>query len=98
VRSRAETVNPKPARVAGLAIRPIAEKAGAKERCKIDIAILIGETKAVSSIRGDELSVAAVDRVTGKARAIAKVLAIRSAITAFAVGPAEPGNANAIAD
>src|SRR3982074_2211310 len=98
VSSRSETVNAKPARIAGFAIRPIAEKAGAKERREIDIVILIGKIKGISRIRGDELGVAAVDRVTGKARVIAKILAIRSTITAFAIGPAEPGNANAIAN
>jgi hypothetical protein len=54
--------------------------------------------KTESRVRDHELGVTAVDSVARKTRAIAKILAIGPTIHAFAIGPAEPRNPDAIAD
>src|SRR5258707_12177410 len=54
--------------------------------------------KTVSRIRDSELSVTAIDRVTGKARVIAKILSAGSAIRAIIIGPAKPRDSHAISD
>src|SRR5258705_9045750 len=54
--------------------------------------------KTVSRIRDSELSVTAIDRVTGKARVIAKILSAGSAIRAITIGPAKPRDSHAISD
>jgi hypothetical protein len=52
--------------------------------------------KTESSIGNGKLGVAAIDGVTGKTRPIAQVFPIRSAIGAFAIRPAKPGNADTV--
>src|SRR5438874_13811885 len=54
--------------------------------------------KTVPRIGNGQLGVTAVDRVTGKAAVIAKVLSAGSAIRAIAVGPAKPRDSHAISD
>src|SRR5436305_6056957 len=54
--------------------------------------------KPVPRIGNGQLGVTAVDRVTGKAAVIAKVLSAGSAIRAIAVGPAKPRDSHAISD
>src|SRR5437588_8044404 len=54
--------------------------------------------KTKSRVRDNKLAVTAVDGVAGKARAVAKIFAVGSTINTFAVGPAEPRNADAITD
>jgi len=54
--------------------------------------------KTESCIGDGEFGVTAVDGIAGETRAIAKVLAILSAINALAIRPAEPWNAYAVAD
>src|SRR5436190_22897414 len=97
MRGIAKAVNAKPARVTGLSIRSIAKHSRAQKRRNIDVVILLRQSKTKSRISDRELRVAAVDRVTGKFCAIAKIFAIRSTINAVAVGPAEPWNADAVA-
>ena len=53
--------------------------------------------KAVARVGYRELGVAAVDIETGKFCAVAEIFAVRPAINAIAIGPAEPWNANPIA-
>src|ERR1043166_4235162 len=53
------------------------------------------ETK--SRIGDGEPGVATIDGVAGEARAVAKIFAIRSTISAFAVRPAKPRNADGLA-
>jgi hypothetical protein len=54
--------------------------------------------KTKSCVRDKKLAVTAVDGVAGKARPVAKIFAVGSTINTFAVGPAEPRNADAITD
>jgi hypothetical protein len=54
--------------------------------------------ETVSRIRDGELGVTAVDRVTGEARVIAKILSAGSAIRATAIGPAKPRDPHAFPD
>jgi hypothetical protein len=54
--------------------------------------------KTESSIGDSKLGIAAIDGVTGEARSIAQILTVRSAISAFTIGPAEPRNANTVAN
>src|SRR5436305_9410143 len=54
--------------------------------------------KTKSRISHGELGIAAVDRVTGETCAVAKILPIRTTIDTFPIGPAQPGDADTIAD
>ena len=56
-----------------------------------------GERRAVALVGHDQLGVAAVPVVAREAGAIAEVLAAARAVTACAVRPAEPGDADAVA-
>src|SRR5947207_2636936 len=58
------------------------------------IGILAGEPECEPRVRRGVLGVAAVDLVSGEARAVAQVLAGGAAIAALAATPAEPGNAD----
>jgi hypothetical protein len=51
-----------------------------------------------SCIGDNEFRGAAINRVAGKARSIAQIFTVRSTINAFAIGPTEPWNADAISD
>src|SRR5204862_8053313 len=96
MRRIAKPINPEPARVARLSIRTIAKHAGAKQRRNIDIVVLLGQMKTKSRVRDNGLAIAAVDGIAGKARTVAKLVAVAATANAFAVGPAEPGNPDAI--
>src|SRR5438067_13620777 len=54
--------------------------------------------KTVSRIDHGELGVTAIERVTGKAPIIAKILSARSAIRAIPIGPAYPRDSHAVSD
>src|SRR4029453_16146198 len=54
--------------------------------------------ETVSRIRNSELGVTAIERVTGKARVITKILPAGSAIRAIAIGPPKPRDSDAISD
>src|SRR5438105_6373879 len=54
--------------------------------------------KTKSRVRDNEFAVTAVDGVASKARPVAKIFAVGPTINTFAVGPAEPRNADAITD
>src|SRR5438270_14011411 len=98
MRSVVETVNAEPCRIASLAIRPVAEHSGAEKRRKIDIVVFVRQMETISRVGEGEVGVAAVDVIAGKLCAIAKIFSVRSTIRAFAVGPAEPWNADAVSD
>src|SRR5437773_4260187 len=103
----AESVNAKPACFASFPIRSIAKHSGTKQRRdsrlrqrrfggQVDIEKFVWEMKAISRVGHGELGIAAVKSVTGESRVIAKIFAVRPAINAPAIGPAEPWNANAV--
>src|SRR3954447_3785444 len=54
--------------------------------------------KTESRVSDAELGVTAVNRVTGKARVIAKILSAGPAIRAITIGPAKPRDSHAISD
>src|SRR5262249_34025963 len=77
--------------------RAPADQAGAKQRRNRDVVTGFTKRKAIAGI-GDEMrGKAAVARVSGEARAVAKVLPPAPAIRTFAAGVTEPGNADAFA-
>src|SRR5207244_10318469 len=90
-------------------IRSAAEHSGTKQRRnsrlrqagfggQVDIEKFVWETKTISRVGYGELGVAAINRVTGEFCAIAKIFAVRPAISALTIGPAKPWNADAIAN
>src|ERR1051325_4959971 len=54
--------------------------------------------KTVARVRDGEFGITAVDRVAGKLRVVAEILALRSTIAAVAIGPAEPRNTDSVSD
>src|SRR6266581_1630361 len=85
-------------RVACFTIRAVAEHSGTKERRNINIVVFVRQTKTKSRVDDGEIGVTTVNGIAGEPRAIAKILARRSTITAFAAGPGEPGDADALAN
>ena len=69
-----------------------------KEAARRDVFILFGQRKTKSRIGDSEFRIAAIDRVAGEARVIAKIFAARFAKLAFSARPTEPRNADAIAN
>ena len=96
VRGIAETVNAEAMRVASFAIGAVAEHAGAQKRRRLDIVVFVRQMKTKSRVRNGELGVTPINSVAGKLRAVAKVFALRSTISAFPVRPAQPRNANSV--
>src|SRR5882724_9195747 len=93
----AKTVNTDPRRLTCFTVRAIAEHAGTKKRRNIDIVILLGQSKTISRVDDGELGVTAIDGIAGEFCPIAKVLAVRPAISAFTIRPPEPRNADTFA-
>ncbi len=98
MRRVAESVNAKTPRIARFAIRSVTDQSRAKQRRNLDVAVTLRQMETVSRIGHSELGVTAVDRVTRKARIIAKILSAGLAIRAIAVGPAKPRDSDAISD
>src|SRR5260370_21622017 len=107
MRGVAEPVNPEAVPIAGFTVGAKAEAAGAQKRRnsrlgrtgfdgQVDIEKFVRERETISRVGNSELSVTTINRVTGKFRAVAKIFAIRSTISTFAIGPAEPRNAHAV--
>ena len=85
-------------RVACFTIRAVAEHSGTKERRNIDIVVFVRQMKTKSRVDDGEIGVTTVNGIAGETCTIAKILTRRSIITAFAAGPAEPRNADALAN
>src|SRR5581483_419049 len=98
VGSRAEAVEPQTSGITSELQRAIADEAGAQERRGLQIGIAGWQREAESRVGDGVLGVAAVDVISGEAGAVAQVLAIGKAEAAVSAGPAQPGNAYAIAD
>src|SRR5581483_10197729 len=54
--------------------------------------------KTIARVGDGKVRVSSVQRVTGKLRAIAKILALASAVDTLAVGPAKPRHADAVSE
>ena len=94
----AEAVEPDPLGVADQAQRPVADQPGAEQRRRLHVRVALGDREAEALVGDRQLGVAAVDVVAGEAGAVAEVLAAAAAVAALAAGPAEPGDADPVAD
>jgi hypothetical protein len=93
VRRGAEAVEAEPLGVAREAEGAVADQAGAEERRRLEIVVLLRKRQAVALVGDDPLRVAAVEVVAREARRLAEVLAAREAVAARAVRPAESRDA-----
>ena len=98
VSRRAEAVQAKAHAVTRGVERAISDQSRAQQRRRIDVAVRAVDGKAESRVGDRVLGVSAVDVIAGESRAVAQILAPGRAVDAHATRPAEPGNADAIAD
>src|SRR5256714_7174710 len=96
VRRGTESIKTQPFRVARFAKRPVPDQPGAKQRRRAYVIERVRNRERKPRVGHGELSVAAINRVSGEPRPLTQVLATRSAILAFATGPADPRNPDAI--
>ena len=96
VGSGAEPVKAETFRIAAFAQSAKSDQARTQQRRSRDIIELIGKMKTEAGVSDGEFRVTAVDGITGKTRARAKIFATGAAKFALAAGPAQPGNADAI--
>ena len=80
--------------IAGEPERPIADQAGAEQRCGMQIGITLGHRKTKAFVGDAKLGIAAIDVIAGEAGAYAQVLEAAAAEAAGLVDEAEPGNAD----
>jgi hypothetical protein len=94
----AEAVEADPLGLADQAQRSVADQPGAEQRRRLDV-LIVAEDRETEALVGDgQLGIAAVDVVAGEAAVVTEVLPALPAVAAFAVGPAEPGDADALAE
>ena len=98
VRRGAEAVQPQALGVAGQTQRAVADQPGAEKRRGLQIGESVRDREAEAMVGHSELGEAAVDVVTREARVVAEVLAAAGAVAALTVRPAQPGNADAVAN
>ena len=93
----AEAVEADPLGLADQAQRPVADQPGAEQRRRLLVRVALRERQAEALVGDGQLGVAAVEVIAGEAGVVAEVLAAGAAVAALAVGPAEPGDADAVA-
>jgi hypothetical protein len=98
MRGITETIDTKSARISGFAIGTITDQSPTKQRRNLDIIVTVRQMKTESCIGDSEFRITTINGVTGKARPVAQIFPVRSTISAVAVGPTKPRNANTIAD
>src|SRR6266478_2918650 len=98
MRGIAKTVDTEPACFTRFAERTIAQHPSTEQRGNIDIIVFVRQMKTKARISDCKLGVAAIDRITGELGTVAKIFTVGSTISAFAIRPPEPGNADALAD
>ena len=98
VRRCAKAVNAEALRRTGFDQRTVPNQPGAEQGSGLGVGIVFGNWKTKSFIGDGKFRVAAVQRVAGETRAVAKILAFAAAKFALAARPAQPRNAHAIAD
>lgn len=64
-----------------------------RKRCGFDV---LPKGKYITRLRDAKLRIATVDRVAGKTRVVAQVLAIAGAVGAMSAGVPKPGHSNAL--
>ena len=80
------------------AVGAVTDEAGAEQRGRFRVAVLLRQVEAVAPVGDDIVGIAAVDVTAGEMRRVAEILQARKAVAAVAAGPAEPGHADARAD
>ena len=94
----AEAVEAEHRRLAGQLERAVADQAGAEQRRRLDVAERVGKGEGVAGVGDAVGGEAAVAGEAGEQGIVAEILAALAAIGAMAAGPAEPGNADPVAD
>ncbi len=94
----AEAIDAQAFAVAGFDQAAIADQPGAKQRRGFGVAIDIGDGQAEALVGDGVLGVTAVDGVAGKLGIVAEIFLAILAIRTSAAGPAQPGDADAVAD
>ena len=97
VRRCAKTIDAEPLGATRFDERAVPDQSGAEQGSGLGIGIVLGNWKTKSFIRDGKFSVAAVQRIAGEPRAIAKILAPAAAKLASAASPAQPRNPHAVA-
>jgi hypothetical protein len=97
MRRRAEAVYTQRCRVARHPQRAVADQPGAQQRRRLDVGIGAVDGKTVALVDHRMVGIAAVQRIAGKARRGAQILAPRLAVAALTTGPAQPWDADALA-
>jgi hypothetical protein len=85
-------------RLAGKLERAIADQSGTEQRRSLGVAVTFRQFEHIARVGHRVAGIAAVDLIAGEARIVAEILLARAAIGASAVGPAEPGHTDAVAD
>src|SRR5206468_4220626 len=98
VRRGAEAVQPEPRAVARERQRAVTDQARTQQRRRLQVGVAVRNGEAEALVRHHPLRIATVDRVAGKAGAQAEVLAPARAEAALAARPAEPRDADALAN
>ncbi len=94
----AEAVDADPLGFASDAQGAVADQPGAQQWRRRDIAERWVDREAIALVGDRQFGIPAVDLVAGKAGAVAQILAAAAAVIADAAGPAEPGDADPVAD
>src|SRR6266545_945738 len=98
MRGITEAIDAESARISGFAVGTITDQSRTKQRRNLDIIVAVRQMKTKSGIGNGKLSVTAIDCVAGETRSIAQILPVRSTISAFAISPAKPRNADTVAN
>ncbi len=95
---RTKTINAEPFRIPGFDERTVANQSGAQQWSRLDIGIGIRNRKTKPLVGHGKFCVTAVQCIAREPRAIAKILASAAAKFALTASPAQPRNANPVAD
>src|SRR5208283_5845429 len=92
-----EAVDAEPARLARHAVGPVADEPGAQQWCRRNVAVTVGQRKAIPCVGEHIVRVAAIDLVAGEARLGTEILATAGAERAVSAGRAQPWDPDALA-
>jgi len=98
VGSRAEPIEPEAIARPRHAERPIADQAGAKQRCRLDVAEARRNRQAISRVGDDVRGIATIAGGAGEHGPVAQVLASGLAIAAYPAGLSEPRHTEAVTE
>ena len=95
---RAESVDAEPFGRPARHQRAVADQPGAQERRGLGVGEPLRHREGERRVGDGALGVAAVEGVAGECRAVAQILAAGAAVAALPAGPAEPRDADVVAD